>query len=205
MRRIGPVVAVLGLALLTGCNASEPAEPSPTASPSPNPSAETPSPTPTPTATGASDLSDPELGVIFTEYPTDTDEDIVAAVETYMLFEKEFWRALTTNTVPPGPWVIATDDAIAWIQAQVGPNAEQGWAIAGTLRTTAAIASSGDGRLSLDVCRDWSDTHFIHVESGDTATNDDLGLSQRSRLTLDLIDVQGTGWKVDSHELTGEC
>ena len=197
------VVTVLSVALIAGCTGNDPDLPGLTATPSTEPPATTPIPTPTPA--GARDLSDPELGIVFTDYPHDLDEQVVAAVEAYMLFETEFWRALTTNVVPPGPWVIASDDAIAWIQAQVGPNAAAGWVLDGTLRTSVAVAARADSRLSLDVCRNWEQTHFVEPATGDTATNDELDLAATSRVTLDLVNVEGTGWQVTAHELTGEC
>ncbi len=203
MRRTVPFIAALTVALLAGCTASDPDMPGLTATPSAEPSATT-SPTPTPTPTGARDLSDPELGIVFTDFPHDADEQTAAAVEAYMLFEKEFWRALTTNVVAPGPWVGASDEAIAWIQAQVGPNSANGVRLGGTLRTTSALVSADVDRVVLDVCRDVTETTVVH-DDGTVDVGLAPGEDPTSGARLFLAPTSGDSWKVDTYELTGPC
>lgn len=203
MRRAGAIaVAAVCVGTLVGCSSPTSDLPGLTASPTISAS---PTPTPTPASAGARDLSDPALGIIFTDFPHDQDEQTAAAIETYMLFETEFWRALTTNVVAPGPWAIASDDSIAWIQAQVGPNSADGWSLTGQLSTSVAIVARDAERMTLDVCRSWSKAGFVQTPSGESLTTEGAGFPQTSRLTLGLVDKPSTGWSVDTHESTGEC
>ena len=200
MRRTGALAAAFAVTLLAGCSASDPDMPGLTATPSAEPSATT-SATPTPTPTGARDLSDPELGIVFTDYPHDPDEQTVAVVETYMLFEKEFWRASTTNSVPPGPWVVASDDAIAWIRAQVeSSDTRQG----GTLETALSLVAIDESTATLDVCRVLGEVTFVDPD-GATRTAAEAGLPATAgvRATLDV--VPSGGWQVVAVDNTGDC
>lgn len=204
MRRVRIVVtaAVCG-GLLAGCVAETSDTPGLTESPTTSASV-TPTPSPTAEAAGPRDLSDPELGVEFTDFPRQTDEATADAIQTYMLFEAAFWRAQTTNVVPPGPWAVATTDAVDWVLAQVEPNAADGWSLAGTRSTSIAVLAHDDATTSLDVCQDWTGAHFVNV-SGETMSMADAGFAPKTRVTLGLINSGSTGWQVDSHELTGDC
>jgi hypothetical protein len=48
-----------------------------------------------------------------------------------MLFEKEFWRASTTNVVSPRPWAVATDGAppTAGVRVTVTPSPSASWQV----------------------------------------------------------------------------
>lgn len=196
-------MAAVSVALIAGCTGNDPDLPGLTATPSTEPPATT-TPTPTPTPAGARDLSDPELGIVFTDYPHDPDEQVVAAVEAYMLFETEFWRALTTNVVPPGPWVGASDEAIAWIQAQVGPNSANGLRLGGRLETTSTLVSTDADSVVLDVCRDVTETTVVH-DDGTVDRGLAPGEDSTSGARLFLTPSAGSSWKVNTYEITGPC
>lgn len=204
MRRAGAIaVAAVCVGTLVGCSSPTSDLPGLTASPTISASP-TPTPTPTPASAGPRDLSDPALGIIFTDFPHDQDEQTAAAIETYMLFETKFWRALTTNVVAPGPWAIASDDSIAWIQAQVGPNSENGWTTSGTYRTSVQVVSAAEGTTVLAVCTNWLEVTFKNVD-GTTTTAVDGGLDATSGTLISMSNAFSTGWKVVGHEITGTC
>ncbi|WP_250443257.1 hypothetical protein [Actinotalea sp. C106] len=208
MRRVRVVVVgALGVALLVGCSPSGPDQREVTAPPAatPTPAATaTPTPTSSPAASGASDLSDPELGIVFTDFPRDQDEQTAAAVEAYMLFEIEFWKALTTNVVPPGPWAVASDEAIAWIQAQVGPNSANGTVVAGQLSTAITLVSADAASVVLDSCHDLTGVAFVRSD-GSTENAVAAGQDATSGARLFLVPSAGSSWKVDTYEVTGPC
>ncbi|WP_250443254.1 hypothetical protein [Actinotalea sp. C106] len=211
MRRVRVVVVgALGVALLVGCSPSGPDQPEVTAPPaapptpaaSPTPAA-TPTPTSSPAASGPRDLSDPELGIVFTDFPRDQDEQTAAAIQTYMLFEIEFWKALTTNTVPPGPWAVASDEAIARISAQVDPNAANGWSAAGTLGSAVSEVSVDEATASLEICLDWREATFTNTD-GTTVSAAEVDSEPLSKAHVSLV-MASTGWQVDTYEPAGPC
>ena len=79
-------MATVGLVLLAGCSSPDPEPPVATAAPTAS-EAPTSAPTPTTTSAGPRDLSDPALGIVFTDFPRDQEEPVAAAIETYMMFE----------------------------------------------------------------------------------------------------------------------
>lgn len=201
MRRVQLVVsAAVCLGLLSGCAAQTSDTPGSTASPTTTASS---TPSPTAEAAGPRDLSDPELGVEFTDFPRDQGEQTAAAIETFMLFEIQFWRASTTNTVPPGPWAVASDEAIAWIQAQVDGNTASGFVVGGELSTSIAVDSVGADRAVLTVCRDLGRLTFIDG-AGTSLPASEIGVPATSAARITLS-TTSTGWSVANVETVGEC
>lgn len=196
------VVAVCAITL-AGCGPADTAPPAPSTPPAPT-AAPTPTPTPTPASAGPRDLSDPQLGITFTDFPHDQDESTAAAIETYMLFETAFWRASTTNVVPPGPWATASDEAIAWIQAQIDGNLASQTMADGAL-STAIVWSSGDAASAvLDVCRTLGEIVFVNAD-GTIQTAAEAGIPTTASVRVAMVVAPVTGWKVGTVENTGAC
>lgn len=202
MKRVEVVVsAVVCLGLMVGCSAETSDTPGLTASPTTSPSS-TPTPSPT-AAAGPRDLSDPELGIVFTDFPRDQDETSADAIQTYMLFEADFWRALKSNVVPPGPWATASDEAIAWIHAQVDPNSANGWSATGTLKASVTVVAAESTSMTLDVCRDWREVTFVNVD-GTAQNTGEIDGEPLSKVRLGLV-VASSGWRVATYEPVGPC
>jgi hypothetical protein len=207
MRRVPvfPVVLVAAMCMVAVAGCSSPAKEPPGLTASPSPASESPTPTPTPTFAGPTDLSDPELGVVFTGIPQVEDQSTSDAIETFMYFEIEYWKALTTNEVRPGPWVIASDEAIAWIQGNVDRSKIDGWASNGTLATSIEVVSGDETTLVLDICRDWRDAGFVNAAAGTEMTNAEAGLDETSGARVGMVLSPNSGWYVNTTERTGEC
>lgn len=204
MRRVVAVVAVgLAAALLAGCGQGGGQEPVGLASTTASTSATRP-PTPTETAKPeVDDLSDPELGISFTDVPdlTGDEADVYNWVATYQL---EYWRTLITNTVSPGFDVIAGPEAKAQMVAMVAQNTENGSQVGGSFATRVYDVVVDGDTATAHTCDDLSQVVVVDPEGTHTAA--DLGVAEpiSRSFTLKRIAAEDR-WVVGAPEAGPGC
>lgn len=189
---------VLGAALLVGCSSADPGMPGLTASPT-----TTPTPTAAPSPTGVLETSDLDLGIVYDETP-DVAGDEADVYNWVAVYEKEYWRTMTTNEVGPAFDVIASPELKASLQALAQSNVDDKWVVDGTLHVTIdSIVVQGD-TATASVCRDYAET--TASEDGRAMTLEESGAATPLRRDLTLQRVAGEGrWVVQTNVEAGTC
>ncbi|NKY39469.1 hypothetical protein [Cellulomonas septica] len=192
------VVSTLVVGLLAGCGGAE--EPAGlTAAPTTTP---TPSATPTPEPE-VDDLSDPELGIVFTDVPALTGDE--ADVHNWLAtYEKEYWRTLRTNTVSPAFALIASPELQGAMQKVVDKNVAIQASIGGVLETRVGnVAVTGD-QATGEICEDFSKATF--ADATRTYTPAEAGFGEKKHKAYTLTRVPGEDrWLVATNEVSGTC
>lgn len=196
-------MTALTVLVVGACTGEQEPQESPTATSSPTTSpSPTPTPTPEPTAEGPVDRSDPELGIVFEELP-EAEDEARAALDTLTLFEVEFWRAQSSGTLGPELSLIADDQPIRVVRAQVDGNNDSGWTLGGTIRITAQIEDSAEQAATGTVCRDFTDVVFTHEGTEYTAEELDLDEPEEARVALSRSAEDG--WVLTSYTVEDTC
>ena len=197
---------VLELAACGGGGSDMPgltASPSVTASatPSPTPSAE---PTELPEELGVVfDLSDPELGIVFEDTPTELTGDAADVHNAIALFTREVWRSVVTHVVSPVIREMASAEVIEALEADAETNEATGSIFGGVHRATITdIRVDGDTATG-SVCRDYQDGTFANAEA--EYTPDEAGFGEPRLYTHTLANLGGGVWRVQSTERAGTC
>jgi hypothetical protein len=209
MKRVWTAVAIAAFlaATATGCTSDDdPVEPATTASSTPR---ETPTPTPTPTATpsasaaadGPVDRTDEKLGIIFTDLP-DVRGAKTAPIDTYTLFESDFWRATTTGKIPAQLRAFTSPSAYAVVKAQVDGNKAGGFSVAGTNRIAFLETTSSKDTATISTCQDASDWQFTDAD-GKVQSGSEAGFG-KVVVTITLTKAKGLPWQVETVTNTGE-
>ncbi len=195
--------------IIAGCSGStdEPAGLATTAPPQATSSTppEEPSPTPTSTAPPAlEELRTMELppGLVIEELPDVAGADL-AALEAYVRWEVEYWRALLENEVDDAIDDLATEEVVAMLADQVEAQADNGFRLGGTLRFVPTVEGATEGAAVVTGCFDQSEVMTVRdgvaEESADSADNPQF------TATADLS-FSGTDWIVTAYQTEiGPC
>ena len=187
-----PVLVTVAL-LAGGCAAEKVDVPGPTTSPTSQASS---SPTPTPTPDPVLEPSDPELGIVFEDVPELSDPDEIAVYNTVAVYQKEYWRMMTTNTVGIGFDIIASPDIKAMMQRIATQNADQQLTLGGVFHTRISTVVVDGQAATVTVCDDYRDVTAADPDGA--YTSQEVGLRNlAAQLTLGPS-VGGTWIALDS-------
>ena len=203
------LAAVAG-ASLAGCTTETGPATTPsmtTASPSPT---VTPTSTPSPTSTDSRiagtvvDLTDPELGIVFTDVP-DLSGDEADVYNWATTYEVERWRSMAANAVSPAFTTIASPEVQARVAQMVAANADVRAQIGGTLQVRVLAITVEDDTAEATVCEDYSAVTFTDVDGPDTPEEAGFGEPQKATVTLRRA-PEGEGvWIVAGDVGAGTC
>lgn len=194
---VGVVVSVVvGVVLVGGC--TSPQEPVPGLTASSSVSA-APASTPSPSI----DYSVPELGIVF-EDDTELAGDEAEVYHWAAIYETEYWRTLTTNTVSPKFSTIASPEVQAQMQQIVDTNSRiEGGQVGGVFRVQLReILVDGDS-ASAAACLNYGDATFTDVNGSHTP--EAAGFSGVIREKLTLARVADRTWIVLTSTADGKC
>jgi len=163
---ITTVLATATLLACAACTSSDPQDPvtTPAATPTPTVATSTPTPTasPTPastavTADGVIDRTDEDLGIVFTDLP-DVTGPAIDALNTYTLFESDFWKATTTSKIPAELEQLTSPKVYDLVKTQVDTNKKNGYTMGGTNRIAITEVKDVDSTSATIVgCHDFDD------------------------------------------------
>ena len=197
-------VLVVGacVTLLAGC-AAEKADP-PGLTASPTPAARPSAPEPTPTERTATDLSDPELGIVFDDIP-DVTGAAASAHDAAAIFEAENWRSTTTGSVSPALAPFVSPELLRKVEYSVQRNAEDGWSFDGTMHITISDVVVDAATATVSVCSDYENVLFISSDGTPPQTFEELGVSRFERTTTRLSTFDdGATWRPEDTTFEGE-
>jgi len=175
---LATAVATATLLACAACTSSDPQDPDTTPATTPTPTvAATPTSTasPTPastavTADGVIDRTDEDLGIVFTDLP-DVTGPAIDALNTYTLFETDFWKATTTSKVPDDLAQITSNSVFDTVKTQADTNKKNGYTIDGVNRIAIIdLKDTSSTKATIVTCQsdeDWVVTN----KSGDTEKN----------------------------------
>lgn len=193
----GVVVSVTGLVALVVC--AEPRAPLPGLTASTTMSAEssaTPSPSPT------VDYSDPELGIVF-EDDTDLTGDEAEVYHWAPVYETEYWRTMTTNTVSPKFTTIASPEVQVLMQQIADGNAAVQLEVGGRFHVQLReIVVEGDTARAV-ACVDYRDV--TATDPNGTYTAAEVGFGETTREELALARVAERTWIVLTSTVSAGC
>ncbi|TQL01855.1 hypothetical protein [Cellulomonas sp. SLBN-39] len=204
MKRPVPVMAAVCLALLPLLAACSPdAAPQSTATPGRTvtaaPPAE-PSPTPSPEV---QDLSDPDLGIVFEDVPTDLTGDDADVYTTVATFQVEYWRTMTTNAVSPAFAVIGAAEISTLMEQIVATNVGVDARIGGVFRTRLSeVVVDGDD-ATVVACDDYAAVTFEDADGPDTPES--AGFGEPTLKTVSLTRQADGPWLVGASVPEGTC
>lgn len=194
MRPVWRAVVGLGVvAGLVGCSSPQPAEPTAASTTA------APSPTPTPTTV---DYSNAELGIVFEDEPQWAG-DAAAVYHWAALYETEYWRTLTTNTVSPAFTTMASPEVQAWMQQIADTNGNLQAEVGGVFRVDVRdVVVEGDS-ASVIACLDYADATF--ADPNGSYTPDQVGFGGVSHQELTFLRVDADAWIVQTSTVEGKC
>ncbi|NTW40583.1 MAG: hypothetical protein HGA44_11975 [Cellulomonadaceae bacterium] len=201
MSRLGVVVgSVMCVGALVGCSSAATEPPGLTASPT---LSATPTSTPTPMPTGVIETSDTDLGIVFEDVP-DLAGDEAEVYNWVAVYEKEFWRILTTNTVAPTVDMLASPELKATLDALAQSNADDKSVIDGTLHVRVSLIDVQGDSATASVCRDF--TAVTVTEDGRLLSPEEAGATQPLRRDMTLLRVPAESrWIVQTSTNAGSC
>ena len=190
------MVAACALALV-GCSSSAKEETAPTVSTSPSPT-----PAPTPSATSAvNDESDTALGITFGAPPA-LEGDAAEAYNWISVYEKAYWRTLTTNVVDAGMDLFTSPEALADVQKAADTNASIQAQIRGNLHVVISDVATDGNSATGTACEDYSNATF--ADATRTYTPEEAGFAPPELQKFTLVGAEGR-WIVQSVEKVGTC
>ncbi len=191
----GVVVSVVAVVGLVGC--SSPKEPLPGLTASATVTA-APTPTPSPTI----DYSDAELGIVF-EDDTDLTGDEAEVYHWAAVYETEYWRTMTTNTLSPKFSTIASPEIQSLMQQIADGNAAIQLKTGGALHVDVReVAVDGETARAV-VCVDYRDVTATDPNGSYTAA--EVGYGETTREELSLARVADQTWIVLTSTVTPTC
>lgn len=197
MRPVNAILPLLTAAalVLTGC--TQPSDPEPTTAPTPS---ATSSPSPSPDPDGVLESSDPDLGFVLdgTSDLTGVEADVY---DTAVVYQKEYWRTMSTNTVSPAFDVIASPEIKSEMEYIATTNASMELTVGGTFRTTVSGVSVDGDTASVDVCDDFTDVTV--TDPNGSYTSAEVGYENLVR-TMSLSN-RGGAWVVMTSTTSGAC
>jgi len=203
MRQVAGVVVVTVLVgALAGCTGSTPEAPSPTAS---APASATPTPTPTPTPTSdVNDESDTALGIVFGDAPA-LEGDAAQVYNWVSVFEKEYWRTMTTNEVSPAFDLIGSPEVKIQMESMAGNNAKSKLDVGGTFQVTISdvAVDPAAGSATASACTDFSKATFTDPNGSYTPAQ--VGVPKPTHHDLTLRRVTGDQWRIMTSNENGTC
>lgn len=203
MRVRGLLTVGVCVVVLVGCSVDRTEPPGLTASTT---ASTTPSPTPTPTSSEVTttDLSDPELGIMFVDTP-DLTGPAASAHDAAAVFEVEYWRGKVTGVVSPALVQFVSPGLLSKVENGVQRNNEDGWRFAGTMRVTISDVAVDGASATVSVCSDYADVLFTKLDGSAQQTFEDLDLSRYERTTTRLSTFDGgTTWRPEDATFDGE-
>lgn len=202
MRVHGVLAVGVCVVVLAGCTADKTEPPGLTASPTVSP---TPSPTPTPTPgeVTATDLSDPELGIVFVDTP-DLTGPAASAHDAVAIFQVESWRSVTTGVVSPALVQFASPELVRKTESLVQKNAEGGWGFDGVMKITISDVVVNGATATVSVCRDYADVMFTNTDGSAPRSYAEIEFPQfeRSSMRLSTFD-DGVTWRPEDGAFEG--
>jgi hypothetical protein len=200
--RVRELVAVgLCVAVLVGCSAQEP-EP---VEPTPSATSSTPSPTPSPTSdeVTATDLSDPDLGIVFVDTP-DLTGAAASAHDAVAIYQVEQWRSLTTGSVSPALVPFISPELLRKVEYGVQRNNEGGFGWEGNLRVTISDVVVDGTTASASVCRDHAQVIFTNADGSAPQSYSEAQYPQYERSTIRLSTFDdGVTWRPEDGTFEG--
>lgn len=202
MVRVRQVLAVGACALALVACSTDKAEPAgitaaatPTGSPTPTASS-------TPDEIAATDLSDPELGIVFVDTPDLTGPE-ASAHDAVAIFRKEHWRSQQAGTLSAVLPPLISPTLQEKVEYGLQRNRENGWTVGGTLKVTISDVTIDDTSASATVCLDYSEVDF-HKDGGEAQRYDAIGFVQYERSTVSLSTMDGgTTWRPEDFTAEG--
>ena len=198
-------VLVVGacVTLLTGCAAEKSDLPGLTASPTPAVSSSAPEPTPTERT--ATDLSDPELGIVFDDIPSLTGP-AASAYDAVAIYRVERWRSQTTGTVSPALMQFASPEILRKVEYGIQRNNEDGFGFDGVVRNTISSVVVDGATATASVCVDYSDVLFTHLDGSEPQSFDEIGFPQYELSTVRLSTFDGgVTWRPEDTTFEGDA
>jgi hypothetical protein len=199
---VGVVVVTVIVGALAGCTGSTPEAPSPTVSATVS---ATPFPTPTPTPTSdVNDESDTALGIVFGDAPP-LEGDAAQVYNWVSVFEKEYWRTLTTNQVSPAFDLIGSPEVQTQMENVANKNAASNLDIGGTFHVVISdvVVDPAAGTATASACTDLTQATFSDPNGSYTAAQ--VGVPEPIRNELRLQQVLGDQWRIATSNETGTC
>ena len=192
-----PLLTAAALAL-TGCTQAD--EPDPPTSPPPQAATASPSLSPDPDPDGVLESSDPDLGFVLDDTPdlTGIEADVV---DTAVVYQKEYWRTMSSNAVSPAFEVIASPEIRSEMEYIATTNVSMQVTVDGTFRTAISGVSVSGDTASVDVCDDFRDVTV--TDPNGTYTSAEVGYENLVR-TMSLGN-RGGAWVVLTSTTSGTC
>ena len=189
MRVRGGLVVGVCVVVLVGCGVQK-AEPAGlTASPTVAATA-SPAPSPTPDEATATDLSDPELGIVFVDTPNLTGP-AASAHDAVAIFRVEYWRSRTTGEVSPALVPFVSPDLLRKVESGVKRNNEDGFGFDGTMQVAISDVVVDGASATASTCTDYSDVLFTALDGSAPQSFAEIGFPQYERSTVQLSTVDG--------------
>lgn len=202
MRVHGSLVVGVCVLVLAGCSVDKAEPPGLTASPT---ASETPSPTPTPTSSEvtATDLSDPELGVVFVDTP-DLTGPAASAHDAVAIFQVERWRTVKAGTVSPALVPFVSPELLRKVEYGLERNLEGGWLFDGTMRVTISNVAVDGTTASASVCVDNSEVLFTNTDGSPPKSYGEIDSPQYESTTVRLSTFDGgVTWRPEDSTFEG--
>lgn len=196
-------VLVVGtcVALLTGCAAEKTDLPGLTASPTP--AVTSSAPEPTATERTATDLSDPELGIVFDDVPELTGT-AASAHDAVAIYWVEYWRSATTGVVSTALAPFVAPELLRKVEQGVQQNNESNYGYDGVIRVTISDVLVNGTEATASVCLDFADALFTDAEGGSPQTFTEVGAPQYERSTMRLSTLdEGATWRPEDGSFEG--
>lgn len=189
----------VGVAVLAGCSAQGHEPSTATAA-----STSTPEPAPSPTERTTTDLSDPELGVVFDDIPALTGP-AASAHDAVALYQVEQWRTLTTGRVSPALAPLVSPELLRKAEYGVQRNTEAGWLFDGTLHISVADVAVDGTTATASVCRDHVEVLFLNTDGSAPKTYEEIEFPRYERLAVRLSTADGgVTWVPEDATLEGD-
>jgi len=199
--RFGGLLVVIGL--MAGCSVAAKEPVGPTASPTAVTASPTATPTPTATTGVVREVSDPALGIVFEKVP-DVHGDPADVYNWMAVFEKEYWRMMTTNQVSPAFSIMASAEIQARMQQIATGNANDQAKVGGVFHATIADITVDGDTAHATKCDDYRSVTFADVKG--TYTPDQAGFGENRLLEATLVRGPAAGqWIIQSEEKLGTC
>lgn len=205
MVRVRGLLAVgVCVVVLAGCSVDRNEPPGLLASPTVS---QTPSPSPTPSATStdvtATDLSDPELGIVFVDTP-DLSGPAASAHDAVAIFRVEYWRSLTTGAVSPALVSFISPELLRKVESALQRDKESNYGYSGIIRISISDVVVDGATATASVCADYSDVSFTNADGSAPQSYVEVGSSQYERTTIRLSTFDdGVTWRPEDATFDG--
>ncbi len=196
----GAAVALAFAALALGACSASAEEPTGLSTTSATPEEATPTAeaTPSPPAPSPDASLDLELppGLVV-EDPPEVEGAELAALETYLKFEAEYWKSLLDSELSAELAQLAVDDVTDQVADQVDVQVREGFTLGGTLRIDAKVEGATGDVAVVSACLDQSGVTVIR--DGEEEIGADAAKNPTFSATADLA-FRGDGWTITNYQ-----